>query len=140
MFGVSPLIGQCLIKIGKQATLMLHFIKCKNKYKSYHSSTIIESVPCVSSGSPRISRKPAPRALFGAFFTTKSLKPAFRLGCLSTSSRSWSFGSCSSALKLAGAIALAHRMKPSHKGGFIQIFFVIKRDSNVVETNPTSDL
>jgi hypothetical protein len=31
-------------------------------------------------------------------------------------------------------------MNPSHKRGFVQIFFVMRRESRVVETNPTSDL
>ena len=31
-------------------------------------------------------------------------------------------------------------MKPSQSGGVVQIFFVISRDSNVVETKPVSDL
>lgn len=28
-------------------------------------------------------------------------------------------------------------MKPSHNGGLVHIFFVINRESKVVETNPT---
>lgn len=94
----------------------------------------------VGSSSPKRSKNPATRALFPAFFVTYSRRPDFRLGCLSTSSRSCSFGSWRRAPKLAGAITLAHRMNPSHKWGFCHIFFVIKRESRVVDTNATSDL
>ncbi len=93
-----------------------------------------------SSASPKMSRKADTRALFVAFFITKSLNPDFSVGCLSTSSRSCSLGSWRRALKLAGAITFAHRMKPSHRGGFVHIFFVISRERSVVDTKPISDL
>lgn len=89
--------------------------------------------------SAKISSRPATRALFPAFFMTYSRRPALRLGCLSTSSRSCSLGNCSSAPKLAGAINFAQRMKPSQSGATVQIFFVMSRVRSVLDTKGTSD-
>ena len=86
-----------------------------------------------------MSRKPATRALFVPFLTTNSRSSALRLGCFSTTSRSCSLGSCRSAPNDCGAMSFAQRMKPSQSGGFVQIFFVISRESSVVETKPRSE-
>lgn len=75
--------------------------------------TLLPPPPTETSSSPKISLNPATLALFPAFFNTYSFKSVFNPGCLSTISLNCSFGNCKSAPKLAGAICLAHRMKPS---------------------------
>ena len=90
------------------------------------------------SSSANNSSKAEVRLLFPDFFMTYSLRPDFKLGCLSMMSRSCSLGSCSNAPKLAGAISLAHRMNPSHSGGTVQTFLIINRVNSVLETNPTN--
>ena len=96
-------------------------------------------VVAAESSSPKMSKYPATRALFVPFFITCSRNSALRLGCFSTTSRSCSLGSCRSAPNDCGAMSFAQRMKPSQSGGFVQIFFVISRESSVVETKPRSE-
>lgn len=126
--------------------VVLHSIKYLSCYPCTYAAANTGSIGVdgvddgVWSSSPKRSKNPATRALFPAFLVTYSRNPDFKLGCLSTSSRSCSFGSWRSAPKLAGAITFAHRINPSHKWGFCHIFFVIRRESKVVETNATSDL
>lgn len=90
-----------------------------------------------STPSPSVSRNEANFCLFLSFLITKSRNPSRRLGCLSTTSRSCSFGSCSSAPKLAGEVILAQRIKPSQSCGFVQTFFTISREKRVVDTKLT---
>lgn len=84
--------------------------------------------------SPSVSRNEANFGLLRSFLITYSLNPFRRAGWLSTTSRSCSFGSCSSAPKLAGAVNLAQRLKPSHKEPFVQIFLTMSRENKVVVT------
>ena len=65
---------------------------------------------------------------------TYSLRGVRIPGCFLTRSSNHSFGSCRRAAKLDGAIAFAHRMKPSHNAGVSQTFFEISRERSVVET------
>jgi len=77
---------------------------------------------------------------FTPFDSRCVFNPALKLGCLFSTSRNHSLGSCNRLPKLAGAIIFANLTNPSHNGGFVQTSFLTSFGKIELAINGMRDL